>query len=170
MGLAPYGSPIYADIIRGNLIDIKPDGSFRLDLKFFDYCTGLTMTNAKFDALFGAPVRAEEAPLTQLHMDLAASIQHVTEDVVLKLCRSLLSETGERNLCLAGGVALNCVANGKIKEAGIFENIWVQPAASCWRRRWRSRCSPCRLVHKIGQPAPRQKRRSNERGLFRPSQ
>ncbi len=129
MGLAPYGEPKYAQLIRNNLIDVKPDGSFRLNLAYFDYCTGLTMTNAKFNKLFGGKPRAPEQPVTQKDMDIAASIQLVLEEVVLKLARAIAKETGQRNLCLAGGVALNCVANGKIKQEGIFENIWVQPAA-----------------------------------------
>src|SRR6185436_11228626 len=116
MGLAPYGEPRYADLIRQKLVDIKEDGSFRLDLDYFDYCTGLTMTNARFDALFGGPPRRPEAPLTQREMDLAASVQAVTEEIVLKLARAIGRETGERNLCLAGGVALNCVANGKLQR------------------------------------------------------
>ncbi|MEM5493307.1 carbamoyltransferase [Hoeflea sp. AS16] len=129
MGLAPYGVPRYADIIKQHLIDIKEDGSFRLNLEYFNYCTGLTMTNARFDELFGGPPRRPEAQLDQRHMDLAASIQDVTEEVVLKLARGIARETGEKNLCLAGGVALNCVANGKLLRDGCFENIWVQPAA-----------------------------------------
>ncbi len=129
MGLAPYGEPKYLDIIKRNLIDIKDDGSFRLNIDYFDYCTGLTMTNARFDALFGAPPRKPEASLTQREMDLAASIQAVTEEVVLKLAHSVARETGERNLCLAGGVALNCVANGKLHRQRWFENLWLQPAA-----------------------------------------
>ncbi|HEC90594.1 MAG TPA: hypothetical protein ENI55_02890, partial [Alphaproteobacteria bacterium] len=112
-----------------NLIDIKDDGSFRLDQSYFDYCTGLTMTNAKFDALFGGPPRQPEDQLTQRHMDLAASVQAVTEEVVLRLVRSLAKDSGARNLCLAGGVALNCVANGRISRENIFDNIWIQPAA-----------------------------------------
>jgi carbamoyltransferase len=129
MGLAPYGEPRYRDLILEHLIDVKPDGSFRLNLDYFDYCTGLTMTNARFDALFGGPPRRAEEPLTQRHMDLAASIQAVTEEVVLRLTRSLAAEFGIPNLCLAGGVALNCVANGKALRDGGFKNIWVQPAA-----------------------------------------
>jgi len=129
MGLAPYGEPKYANLILENLIDVKDDGSFRLDQSYFDYCTGLAMTNKKFDALFGAPPRGPENELTQRHMDLAASVQAVTEEVVLKLTRSLAKETGSRNLCLAGGVALNCVANGKVLKSKVFDNIWVQPAA-----------------------------------------
>jgi carbamoyltransferase len=129
MGLAPYGEPKYADVIYENLIDLKPDGTFRLNLDYFDYCTGLTMTNERFDALFGAPPRKPESWLTQREMDLAASIQAVTEEVVLRLTRSLARETGSRNLCLAGGVALNCVANGKVLRDGAFESLWVQPAA-----------------------------------------
>jgi carbamoyltransferase len=129
MGLAPYGESKYAALIRDNLIDIKPDGSFHLNLDFFDYCTGLRMTNARFDRLFGGPARKPEELLTQKHMDLAASIQLVLEEIVLRLARSLAAETRMRNLCLAGGVALNCVANGKILRDGCFENIWIQPAA-----------------------------------------
>jgi carbamoyltransferase len=129
MGLAPYGEPKYTARILDNLIDLKPDGSFRLNMKYFDYCTGLTMTNAKFDALFGLPARKPEELLTPVHMDLAASIQNVLEEIVLRMTRSLAAETGIRNLCLAGGVALNCVANGKILRDGKFDKIWIQPAA-----------------------------------------
>jgi carbamoyltransferase len=129
MGLAPYGEPRYAQTILDRLIDLKPDGSFRLDLDYFDYCTGLTMTNARFDALFGGPPRRPEDLLTPRHMDLAASIQAVTEEVMLRLARSLRAETGMKRLCLAGGVALNCVANGKVLRDGAFEQIWIQPAA-----------------------------------------
>ncbi len=129
MGLAPYGEPVYKDLILEKLMDVKEDGSFRLDQQYFNYCTGLTMTNAKFDALFGGPPRKAEEMLTQKHMDLAASVQAVTEEVVLRLTRSLAEEYGIKNLCLAGGVALNCVANGKVLRDKAFENIWVQPAA-----------------------------------------
>jgi carbamoyltransferase len=129
MGLAPYGEPRFRDVIRDNLIDLKPDGSFRLDMSYFNYCTGLTMTNAKFDRLFGMPPRDEREPLTQTHMDIAASAQVVLEDAMLLLTRGLAAEYPQRNLCLAGGVALNCVANGKILRDGKFEQIWVQPAA-----------------------------------------
>ncbi|WP_295640431.1 carbamoyltransferase [uncultured Methylibium sp.] len=129
MGLAPYGEPKYVDKIFKHLIDVKDDGSFRLDLSYFDYCTGLTMTNAKFDALFGGPPRKADEQLTQHHMDLAASLQAATEEVVLKLTRSLRKETGIDKLCLAGGVALNCVANGKVLRDGAFEHIYIQPAA-----------------------------------------
>jgi carbamoyltransferase len=129
MGLAPYGTPRYADTILEHLIDIKPDGTFRLALDYFDYCTGLRMTNDRFDALFGAPARDPKSLLTQRDMDLAASIQAVLEEVVLRLTRSLARETGMKNLCLAGGVALNCVANGKVLRDGRFERIWIQPAA-----------------------------------------
>ena len=129
MGLAPYGEPRFAALIRRHLVDVKPDGSFRLDMRYFDYCTGLTMTNARFDALFGGPPRRPDEPLTDRHMDLAASIQSVTEEILLSLTRAAATETGQRNLCLAGGVALNCVANGKILRDGAFERIWVQPAA-----------------------------------------
>ncbi|MBK9653922.1 MAG: carbamoyltransferase [Rhodanobacteraceae bacterium] len=129
MGLAPYGEPKHVDLIRQHLIDIKDDGSFRLNLDYFDYCTGLSMTNARFHALFGGPPRAAEAPIEPRHLDLAASIQKLTEEIVLKLATALQRQTGERHLCLAGGVALNCVANGKLlREAG-FDAIWIQPAA-----------------------------------------
>ena len=129
MGLAPYGEPKYVDLILKNLVDVKPDGSFRLDISYFDYCTGLTMTNGKFDALFGQPARKSEKLLTQFHMDVAASIQVVLERIVLNLSTALAAETGMKNLCLAGGVALNCVANGKILRDGPFERIWIQPAS-----------------------------------------
>ena len=129
MGLAPYGEAKYSQLILDNLMDLKDDGTFRLDQSYFDYCTGLCMTNAKFDALFGGPARKADELLTQRHMDLAASVQKVTEEVVLRLTRSLAAETGARNLCLAGGVALNCVANGHVLRDGKFENIWIQPAA-----------------------------------------
>ncbi len=129
MGLAPYGEPKYKDLILENLIDLKEDGSFRLDQSYFNYCTGLTMTNGRFDALFGGPPRRADELLTQRHMDLAASVQAATEEVVLRLTRGLAKDTGARNLCLAGGVALNCVANGKVLRDGHFENIWIQPAA-----------------------------------------
>lgn len=129
MGLAPYGEPRFADRIREHVVDIKEDGSFRLNLRYFDYCTGLTMTNRRFDELFGGPPRNPESSLTQREMDLAASIQQVTEEIVLKLARNIAQETGERNLCLAGGVALNCVANGKLLREHTFDHIWIQPAA-----------------------------------------
>jgi len=129
MGLAPYGEPKYADVILDRLVDLKEDGTFRLDQSYFDYCTGLRMTNAKFDELFGGPARKAEELLTQRHMDLAASIQAVTEEIVLRIARALAKETGARNLCLAGGVALNCVANGKLLRDGSFDQIWIQPAA-----------------------------------------
>lgn len=130
MGLAPYGEPKYKDLMLDNLIDVKDDGSYRLDQSYFNYCTGLTMTNDKFAKLFGRPAREPETDeLEQFHMDIAASVQAVTEEIVLKLGKSLAEETGIRNICLAGGVALNCVANGKLERSGIFDNIWIQPAA-----------------------------------------
>ncbi len=129
MGLAPYGVPRYADLIREKLIKVAVDGSFQLDMSYFDYATGLTMTNKKFDALLGGPPRKSESELTQREMDLAASVQKVTEDVVIQLAKGIAKETGEKNLCLAGGVALNCVANGTLLREKIFENIWIQPAA-----------------------------------------
>jgi carbamoyltransferase len=129
MGLAPYGEPKYRDLILDKLMDLKEDGSFRLDLSYFDYCTGLRMTNQRFDDLFGGPARAPGEELTQRHMDLATSVQAVTEEVVLRFTRNLAAETGMRNLCLAGGVALNCVANGKVLDERRFDRMWVQPAA-----------------------------------------
>ena len=129
MGLAPYGEPRFAQTIFDHLIDVKDDGSFCLDQQYFDYCTGLRMTNERFAALFGVPPRRPEAEIEPVHMDFAASIQRVTEEVVLRLTRALAAETGAKNLCLAGGVALNCVANGKILRDGHFDNLWVQPAA-----------------------------------------
>ncbi|NJD35704.1 MAG: hypothetical protein FIA96_12885 [Betaproteobacteria bacterium] len=129
MGLAPYGEPKYVQKIFDHLVDLKPDGSFRLDQSYFNYCTGLTMTGPKFHELFGGPPRAAGEQLTQHHMDLAASIQAATERIVLQLARSIRAETGMRNLCLAGGVALNCVANGKVLRDGQFDDIWIQPAA-----------------------------------------
>jgi len=129
MGLAPYGTPKFADIIFDKLIDLKADGSFRLKMDYFNYCTGLTMTNGRFDELFGAPPRPPESLLTQRDMDLASSVQFVTEEMVLRLARTLHKRTGSRNLCMAGGVALNCVANGRVLREGPFENVWIQPAA-----------------------------------------
>jgi carbamoyltransferase len=129
MGLAPYGEPRYVQVILDHLVDLKEDGSFQLDLSYFDYCTGLRMTNAKFDELFGGPPRNPENRITQRDMDLAASVQAVTEEAVLRMTRTLAAQTGARNLCLAGGVALNCVVNGKVLRDGALENIWVQPAA-----------------------------------------
>jgi carbamoyltransferase len=129
MGLAPYGQPKYVKAIYDNLIDLKDDGTFRLKIDFFNYCTGLTMTNGKFDHLFGGPPRKPESKLTQRDMDLARSIQEVTEEVMLRLVRSLHRETGSENLCLAGGVALNCVGNGRILREGPFKRLWIQPSA-----------------------------------------
>ncbi len=129
MGLAPYGEPRYAQMILEHLIDLKPDGSFRLDMSYFDYCTGLTMTHERFAGLFGQPVRSPDQALTPFHMDVAASIQAVLDEAVLRLTRSLAHRTGARNLCLAGGVALNCVANGKVLRDGKFDRLWIQPAA-----------------------------------------
>jgi len=129
MGLAPYGEPKFADLIRTHLIDVRSDGSFALDMQYFNYCTGLTMTNDRFSDLFGGSPRALDAELTQREMDLAASVQTVVEDVVTRLARSVRAETGLRNLCLAGGVALNCVANGRLLREQIFDRVWIQPAA-----------------------------------------
>jgi carbamoyltransferase len=129
MGLAPYGEPKYAGLIKDHLIDIKEDGSFHLDMGYFGYGTGLTMTNERFDRLFGGPPRRAESILTQREMDLAASVQMVAEEVVLKLAQGIRKSTGQKNLCLAGGVALNCVANGRLLREGVFERLWIQPAA-----------------------------------------
>ena len=129
MGLAPYGEPKYADLIRQHLIDLKDDGSFRMDMSYFNYCAGLTMTSGKFHALFGGPPRQQDTLLTQRDMDIAASIQQVTEEVMLRSARHAHAVTGMKNLCLAGGVALNCVGNGRLLREGPFENIWIQPAA-----------------------------------------
>lgn len=129
MGLAPYGEPKFYDLILDNLLDLKEDGTFRLNMEYFNYCTGLTMTNKKFDKLFDAAPRKPESEITQREMDLAASIQKVTEEVVLRLAKTVRKETGCEYLCLAGGVALNCVSNGELLRAGVFDDIWVQPAA-----------------------------------------
>ncbi len=129
MGLAPYGEPRYVDVIFEKLIKIAKDGSFQLDMSYFDYATGLTMTNKKFDKLFGGPPRISESKLTQREMDIAASIQKVTEEIIIRLARGIAKETGQQNLCLAGGVALNCVANGILLREKIFKEIWIQPAA-----------------------------------------
>lgn len=129
MGLAPYGEPKYKDLILDELIDLKEDGSFRLNMKYFNYCAGLTMTNKKFDVLFGGPRRKPESLITQREMDLARSVQEVTEEIMLRIVRHVHNETGMKNLCLAGGVSLNCVANGRVLREGPFDNIWIQPAA-----------------------------------------
>ncbi|MCB1150239.1 hypothetical protein KDK88_01735, partial [bacterium] len=129
MGLAPYGEPVYADLMREHLIDIRDDGSFHLNMDYFGYADGLTMTNERFAALFGGPARAPESALTKREMDLARSVQEVTEEVVLKMGAHARKVTGEKNLCLAGGVALNCVANGKLLREGIFDDVWIQPAS-----------------------------------------
>jgi carbamoyltransferase len=129
MGLAPYGTPRYAEAIREHLVDVKPDGTFRLDMRYFGYATGLRMTSSRFDALFGGPARAPDAPLDARTMDLAASIQQVTDEIVLRLARTLRRETGMDRLCLAGGVALNCVSNGLLLRERVFDDLWIQPAA-----------------------------------------
>jgi carbamoyltransferase len=129
MGLAPYGEPKYHDVIMEKLVDVKDDGSFRLDLSYFNFVSGLTMTSRKFHALFGGSPRKPESPLTQKEMDLAASIQSVTEEIMLRIARDIRKRSGKRFLCLAGGVALNCVANGRILKEGIFDDVWIQPAA-----------------------------------------
>ncbi|MBI4243414.1 MAG: carbamoyltransferase [Planctomycetes bacterium] len=129
MGLAPYGEPKYKDVILSELIDLKDDGSFRMNMKYFNYCTGLKMTNSRFERLFGGPPRQPEAKITQREMDLARSIQEVTEEVVVRIAKHVRKDTGQNKLCLAGGVALNCVANGKLFKEKIFDDIWIQPAA-----------------------------------------
>jgi len=129
MGLAPYGRPKYVQAIYDHLLDLKPDGTFRMNVEYFNYCTGLTMTNGKFDTLFDGPARKPESPLTQREMDLARSVQEITEEVMLRLARSVQRDTGVENLCLAGGVALNCVGNGRLLREGPFKNLWIQPAA-----------------------------------------
>jgi carbamoyltransferase len=164
MGLAPYGEPKYAQKILDNLIDVKEDGSFRLALDYFDYCTGLTTTNKRFDALFGGPARKPEELLTQRHMDLAASIQAVTEEVVLRLTRALADETKMKNLCLAGGVALNCVANGIVLRDGRFDKIWVQPAAGDAGGALGAALAACH--HQHGVPRPRLNDRDGMQGSY----
>src|SRR5438477_1298234 len=129
MGLAPYGTPRYVDLIFDKLVQLKDDGSFKLNLDYFNYVHGLTMTNGAFDRLFAGPPRKPESPLTQREMDVAASVQVVTEEIVLRMARHVQRETGLANLCLAGGVALNCVANGRLLRDGPFERLWIQPAA-----------------------------------------
>ncbi len=129
MGLAPYGQPVYRDLILEKLLDLKEDGSFRMNMAYFNYCQGLTMTSGRFHKLFGAPPRKPETPVRRLDMDIAASIQAVTEEIVLKMAGHVRKETGLAKLCLAGGVALNCVANGRILREGVFDDIWIQPAA-----------------------------------------
>jgi carbamoyltransferase len=129
MGLAPYGEPKYVKAIYVHLIDVKADGSFRMNKEFFDYCTGLRMTSGRFDGIFGGPPRRPESPLGQREMDLARSVREVTEEIVLRLGRSLHHETGPDHLCMAGGVALNCVANGRLLREGPYKGIWIQPAA-----------------------------------------
>ena len=163
MGLAPYGEPKYVQTIYDHLIDLKPDGTFRLNMEYFNYCTGLTMTNAKFDTLFGRPARQPESELTQVEMDLARSVQEVTEEAVLRLARTMQKETGTDALCLAGGVALNCVGNGRLLREGPFQKLWIQPAAgdaggaigaalTAW---YGMDNSPRRVVNaQLGQPGP----------------
>ncbi|MBN3038327.1 MAG: carbamoyltransferase [Candidatus Omnitrophica bacterium] len=130
MGLAPYGEPKYKDLILSELLDLKKDGSFKMNIKYFGYCYGLKMTNSKFERLFGGPPRKPESKLTQRHMDLARSVQEVTEEIMLRMSRYVYEQTGRENLCLAGGVALNCVGNGRILREGPFRNVWIQPASS----------------------------------------
>jgi carbamoyltransferase len=164
MGLAPYGEPKFAQAILDHLIDIKTDGTFRLNLDYFDYCTGLTMTNARFDALFGGPARKPEELLTQHHMDLAASIQAVTDEVLLRLTRALAAETKLKNLCLAGGVALNCVTNGIVLRDGRFDEIWIQPAAGDAGGALGAALATCH--HQMGMPRPRLNERDGMHGAY----
>ena len=164
MGLAPYGEPKYAELILDNIVDLKEDGSFWLDQSYFNYATGLTMTSRKFHDLFGGPPRDPETPLTQRHMDLAASVQKVTEEIMLRMTRDLAQTYGIENLCLAGGVALNCVANGKVLRDGAFKRIWIQPAAgdaggSVGR-------GACRLPPAPRSAAPAQRRARRHAGLL----
>ncbi len=162
MGLAPYGEPRYAGLIRERLIDLKEDGSLRLDMSCFEFGAGLRMTGERFAALFGGPARQPEAPLTQRELDLASSIQAVTEEAMLRMARTVRRETGQRDLCLAGGVALNCVANGKLLRAGTFERVWIQPAAGDAG----GALGAAYAVHHhhFGQPAPRKTGRDLQRG------
>src|SRR5262249_13261805 len=129
MGLAPYGEPRFVDRILAQLIDLRDDGSFRMDMRYFNYCQGLTMTSPRFDALFDGPPRDPDAPLTAREMDLAASIQAVTDEIMLRCARHVRAVTGMRQLAISGGVGLNCVSTGKLLRAGIFDDVWVQPAA-----------------------------------------
>ena len=129
MGLAPYGEPKYKNLIYDHLIDVKNDGSFKMNMDYFDYCAGLTMTNSKFHKIFGGLPRKPESKLTQKEMDLACSVQEVTEEIVMKMATYVRKETGMKYLCLAGGVALNCGANGKLLRSGLFDDIWIQPAS-----------------------------------------
>lgn len=164
MGLAPYGVPKYVQRIYDNLIELKDDGSFRMNMDFFDYCTGLTMTNGKFAALFDGPPREAESPLTQREMDLARSVQDVTEEIVFRMARHVKHETGERNLCLAGGVALNCVANGKLLRSGLFDDIWIQPASG--DAGGAIGAAFIAFHHHFDQPAREKIGRDNQRGSY----
>ncbi|MGD2079574.1 MAG: carbamoyltransferase [Nitrospirota bacterium] len=164
MGLAPYGEPRYVERIYDNLIDLKEDGSLRMDMKYFDYCTGLRMTSRRFDELFDGPPRKPEGPLTQREMDLARSIQEVTEEVVMRMARHVRKETGERHLCMAGGVSLNCVANGKLLRSGLYEGLWIQPASGD-----AGGALGAALVahhHYLGGPAPRKEGRDRQGGSY----
>jgi len=159
MGLAPYGEPKYVKAIYDHVLDLKPDGTFRLNMEYFNYCTGLTMTGYKFDELFGGPPRKPESKLTQREMDLARSVQEVTEEIMLRMSRTLHCETGMENLCLAGGVALNCVGNGRILREGPFNSLWIQPAAG--DAGGSSRCRSC-SVASVRRAASDQSRRERQ--------
>ena len=164
MGLAPYGEPKYVQAIFDHLVDLKEDGSFKMNMEFFDYCAGLTMTNRGFDALFGGPPRKPETNLTQREMDLARSVQDVTEEIVLRMVRHVKRVTGERYLCMAGGVALNCVANGKLLRSGLFDDIWIQPAAG--DAGGSIGAAYIAYHHHLSQPAPTEKKRGLQAGSY----
>ena len=164
MGLAPYGEPRFVQAIYDHLLDLKPDGSFRMNLDYFEYCAGLRMTGRGFEELFGGPARAPEAPLTQREMDLARSIQEVTEEIVLRMARQVKAETGQRKLCLAGGVALNCVANGRLHRSGIFDALWVQPAAGDAGGALGAACVASH--HVLGVAVPQKSGRDLQRGSY----
>ena len=164
MGLAPYGEPRFVQAIYDHLLDLKPDGSFRMNLDYFEYCAGLRMTGRGFEELFGGPARAPEAPLTQREMDLARSIQEVTEEIVLRMARQVKAETGQRKLCLAGGVALNCVANGRLHRSGIFDALWIQPAAGDAGGALGAACVASH--HVLGVAVPQKSGRDLQRGSY----
>ena len=164
MGLAPYGRPKYVDIIYKHLVDLKEDGSMAMNMRYFDYCAGFTMTNHRFDRLFGGPPRAPESPLTQREMDIASSVQKVTEEIVLSMARHVRRETGETKLCLAGGVALNCVANGMLIRSGIFDDVWIQPAAG--DAGGALGCAYIAHNHHLNSPAHEKKGRDLMRGSY----
>ncbi len=164
MGLAPYGLPKYVQTIYDHLVDLKEDGSFKMNMKFFDYCAGLTMTNGEFDSLFGGSPRKPESKLTQREMDLARSVQDVAEEIIIRMARHVKKTTGERNLCLAGGVALNCVANGRLLRTGLFDDIWIQPAAG--DAGGALGAAYVAYHHHFGRPVPPEKNQDLQRGSY----